>query len=162
MTSKLLTIFVACVFPACALAASPSSPTPSIAPQVEQAAPYPAQDVTFPQGVRGKPGLIYWEPAGYRPLQRDLYLPPETLQRPAQGFPLIVYIHGGWMEGDRHRSGAFTDFPSVLATLAARGYVVASIDYRLIGKAPEQTREANLKALDATFAFFDKTLKPTR
>lgn len=47
-----------------------------------------------------------------------------------------MYIHGGgWMGGDSHRSGAFVDFPEVLASLSARGYVVASIEYRLSGEA---------------------------
>jgi acetyl esterase/lipase len=55
---------------------------------------------------------------------------------PAHGFPLVVYIHGGaWMSGDSQRSGAFVDFPGVLASLAQRGYVVASIEYRLSGEA---------------------------
>jgi len=37
--------------------------------------------------------------------------------------------------GDTHRSGPFVDFPGVLASLAARGYVVASVEYRLSGEA---------------------------
>ena len=43
---------------------------------------------------------------------------------------------GGWNRGDSRQSGAFADFPAVLASLAARGYVVASVDYRLTGEAP--------------------------
>ena len=47
------------------------------------------------------------------------------------------------MSGDTRRSGPFVDFPGVLASLAARGYVVASIEYRLSGEAafPAQARD---------------------
>jgi acetyl esterase/lipase len=55
------------------------------------------------------------------------------------GFPLVMYIHGGgWMGGDSHRSGPFADFPGVLASLSARGYVVASMEYRLSSKTSGQ------------------------
>jgi dipeptidyl aminopeptidase/acylaminoacyl peptidase len=37
--------------------------------------------------------------------------------------------------------------------------VLPSVDHGLLGKTPEQTREANLKALDATFRFIDRTMK---
>ena len=36
--------------------------------------------------------------------------------------------------------------------------VIPDVDHGFIGKTPEQTREANLKALDATFRFIDKTM----
>jgi acetyl esterase/lipase len=50
--------------------------------------------------------------------------------------PLVVYIHGGgWQSGHTRQSGAFENFPGVLASLAARGYVVASVEYRLSGEA---------------------------
>jgi dipeptidyl aminopeptidase/acylaminoacyl peptidase len=37
--------------------------------------------------------------------------------------------------------------------------VIPGVDHGFIGKTLQQTREANLKALDATFRFFDKTMK---
>jgi acetyl esterase/lipase len=108
---------------------------------------YPTAEVSFRGGVRGLPGLVYRRPLGYRPLALDLYLPPLTLDRPARGFPLVVYIHGGgWMSGDPRRSGAFVDFPEVLASLAARGYVVASISYRLSGEATFPAQGQDTKA----------------
>lgn len=108
---------------------------------------YPTPPVSFPGGVRGRPGLAYSEPAGYRPLRLDLYLPPETAKRPPSGYPLVVYIHGGgWTGGDRRRSGAFVDFPGVLAQLAARGYVVASIDHRLSAEAAFPAQAQDVKA----------------
>jgi len=36
---------------------------------------------------------------------------------------------------------------------------IPGVDHAFIGKTLQQTREANLKALDATFRFIDKTMK---
>jgi dipeptidyl aminopeptidase/acylaminoacyl peptidase len=36
--------------------------------------------------------------------------------------------------------------------------VIPDVDHGFIGKTPEQTREANLEALEATFRFIDKTM----
>ncbi len=37
--------------------------------------------------------------------------------------------------------------------------VLPGINHSFLGKTPEQTRDANLKALDATFRFIDRTMK---
>ncbi len=51
--------------------------------------------------------------------------------------PLVVFVHGGgWWTANQRAASAFLDFPAVLANLAQRGYVVASIEYRLSGEAP--------------------------
>ena len=127
--------------------AQPSTPAPEIAAKPVEADNYPTPEVTFPNGVKGKPALVYWEPIGYRPLALDLYLPPETATAPKSGFPLVVYIHGGgWLAGGRHQSGPFVDFPAVLASLAARGYVVASVSYRLSGEAAFPAQIQDVKA----------------
>ena len=120
-----------------ALAAEIPVPAPKVASAPRgQEDSYPGQNVTFPNGVRGKPGLVYREPPGYRALTLDLYLPPKTVPRPAQGFPLVVFIHGGeFLVGDPRHNLPFADFPGVLASLSARGYVVASVEYRLSGEA---------------------------
>ena len=48
-----------------------------------------------------------------------------------------MFVHGGgWWAGNQRAASAFLDFPAVLANLAQRGYVVASIEYRLSGEAP--------------------------
>jgi acetyl esterase/lipase len=112
------------------------SPAPRVAAETVQKDHYPAHAVNFPNGVTGLPGIVFWKMAGYRPLALDLYLPPVSMKPPAEGFPFVAYIHGGgWLVGDTHRSGPFVDFPGVLASLAARGYVVASVEYRLSGEA---------------------------
>ena len=130
-----------------AAAAQLASPVPEIGEEGGQVDHYPPHKATFPNGVTGIPGVVYRVQTGYRPLTLDLYLPPPTLPRTAQGFPLIVFIHGGgWMRGDSHRSGAFVDFPGVLASLSARGYVVASIEYRLSSEAVFPAQAQDVKA----------------
>jgi acetyl esterase/lipase len=120
----------------CAAVAQLPQPLPAVASQPVEQDHYPAPPFRFANGVRGVPAVVYRTQPGYRPLTLDLYLPPATARKPAHGFPLVVYIHGGalggdWMGGDSRRSGVFVDFPAVLAALAARGYVVAAVDYRL-------------------------------
>jgi acetyl esterase/lipase len=125
--------------------------TPVVPPQIAvgagQAAPYPGDRASFPNGVLARPGLVYSALAGYRPLVLDLYLPPDALRRPPEGFPLVVYIHGGaWLGGDRRRGGLFVDFPGVLAALSARGYVVAAVEYRLSREAAFPAQAQDVKA----------------
>lgn len=128
-------------------AAQLPSPPPEVAAQTVQVDHYPAGNVTFPNGVTGVSGVVYSARTGYRPLTLDLYLPPKTLQKPAHGFPLVVYIHGGgWLGGDSHHSGTFVDFPGVLASLSLRGYVVASVNYRLSSEAKFPAPVQHVKA----------------
>lgn len=67
---------------------------------------------------------------GFRPLQLDLYLPaPATEPTPA-----VVYIHGGgWSLGTRRRFGrAFKPWqPTAMERVAAAGFAIVSMDYRL-------------------------------
>jgi acetyl esterase/lipase len=73
--------------------------------------------------------------AGDRSLRLDLYLPAATSARP----PLIVYVHGGaW------RSGSKQSVP--IAALVARGFALASVDYRLTPVAPFPANVHDLKA----------------
>jgi acetyl esterase/lipase len=121
-------------------------PVPAVAdhPIVEDH--YPAREVAFAGGVTGLPDLVYSQPAGFRPLTLDVYLPPRSLNPPKGGFPLILHVHGGgWSAGHSRHAGALADFPAVLASLAARGYVVASLNYRLSGEAPFPAAEKDVK-----------------
>ena len=62
------------------------------------------------------------------PLTLDIYAP----RKQPGGLPILVYVHGGsWKNGDSRHSLSFADFPRALAGLAAQGYVVASVNYRL-------------------------------
>jgi acetyl esterase/lipase len=104
-----------------------------VAGQVVNADRYPEAKVSFPDGVTGYPNLAYASVPG-RSLFLDLYVPPAGKGGSAR--PFIVYAHGGgWSGGSSRTTGAFENWPSVLASIAARGYVVASINYRLTGEA---------------------------
>jgi acetyl esterase/lipase len=98
-------------------------------------APAPAP---LPPAVRGD-GLVTWRAVeyavvpGFRPLLLDLVRPVS----PAE-VPLVVFLHGGgWQVGSRAGMGpmfAAWD-PAPFAELAAAGFAVASLDYRLSGEA---------------------------
>ncbi len=95
---------------------------------------YPRVVVNFDQGIESFPDLTYSTLPGFRPLRLDLYKPRQVPE--GNGLPLVVYVHGGgWQSGHTRHSGAFANWPGVLASLAARGYVVASIEYRLSSEA---------------------------
>ena len=53
---------------------------------------------------------------------------------------------GGWSGGTARTTGAFENWPAVLASLAAKGYVVASVDYRLSGEAKFPAAVQDIKA----------------
>ena len=113
-------------------AAAPEAVATAAHPVLEDR--YPERRIPLAGGVVGLADLTYSVLPGFRPLRLDLYEPPG----PQSGsHPLVVFIHGGgWMSGHTRHSGAFEDWPGVLASLAAKGYVVASVEYRLSGEAP--------------------------
>jgi acetyl esterase/lipase len=84
-----------------------------------------------PEGVELTQGIEYAK-AGEIKLLLDIYTPKDA----KEALPLIVWIHGGgWRQGDK--------FPCPAARMAPRGYVVASVNYRLTDKAawPAQIRD---------------------
>ncbi|MCU1614438.1 MAG: putative esterase [Frankiales bacterium] len=94
-------------------------------------------------GTRALPGLPCAAIAGIRPLELDLYLPPESDGE----VPAVVFFHGGgWRVGSRHCAGpAYLDAePTPFERLARDGIAVASADYRLSGEAtwPAQLHDA--------------------
>ena len=97
----------------------------------------------YPGGIVGFHGIEFANVAGYRPIELDLYRSAQA----GPAMPLVLWIHGGgWSRGDARVSGAYKDWPAVLASLAARGYVVASIDYRLSSEAPFPAALQDVKA----------------
>jgi acetyl esterase/lipase len=103
--------------------------------------PYPDHSVQFAGGVTGFPDIAYAMWSGYRPLLLDLYLPPLS----GKPVPLVLFLHGGSIQGATSRYAlGIDDLPSVLASLAARGYAVASVNYRLSAEArfPAQVQDA--------------------
>ena len=126
MTSKTLLVLSAAMAVAFGLSA-----VGAIAQPVPSTPQYPGHDATFAGGVTGRPDVTYSTVVGYRPLTLDLYMPS------APGpHPLVVYVHGGgWERGEKRLAGTFVSWPDTLASIAARGYVVASVSYRLSGEA---------------------------
>lgn len=107
-----------------------------------------------PQGIIERTGLAY----GTDPDERlDLYLPPGA--PPPQGWPVLVWVHGGaFVSGDRG------DVANYLKILAARGYATIAPGYTLAPSArhprpTEQMLEA-LYWLEAAAA--DHALDPAR
>jgi acetyl esterase/lipase len=96
---------------------------------------FPPLSASFGADVEALPDLVYSVPPGFRPLRLDLYRPRKS-GNVTGGLPLVVYVHGGgWQAGHTRHAGAFANWPGVLARLAASGYVVVSVEYRLSGEA---------------------------
>jgi acetyl esterase/lipase len=115
--------------------------------------------------VRDILAIPYWTPNGFPALTLDIYEPSATAERPSGGFPLVVYIHGGgWIGGDSRANSPFVDFPAVLASLAARGYVVASINYQFSGvaKYPAQAQDVKAAIRFLRLRAIEYDLDPTR
>ena len=92
------------------------------------------QPVNYPGGVTVYRDVTYAVIEGFRPLTLDLFeMAPKPKAAPR---PAILFVHGGgWISGDARHLKGFDDFPVILAALAAKGYVVASVNYRLAGEA---------------------------
>lgn len=102
---------------------------------------FPEIPVRFPRGVKAWRDVTYQVQSGFRPQIVDIYVPAGKGTH-----PLVLYVHGGgWAGGHTRQSGAFEDFPKMLAAFAAEGFTVASVEYRLTGEAvfPAQLRDVN-------------------
>jgi arylformamidase len=75
---------------------------------------------------------------GNDPAQKlDLYSPASA--RPARGYPLLVYIHGGgWRNGTREMVQHKPDF------FNTQGWAFASLGYRLLPEAPVEQQAADV------------------
>jgi len=80
----------------------------------------------LPPGVEASFDVEFGK-GGTKPLLLDLFKPKE-IKRPV---PILIFVHGGaWREGSRKNYGIYCrDF-------ARKGFVVATIEYRLSGEAP--------------------------
>jgi acetyl esterase/lipase len=81
-----------------------------------------AAPVELPPGVREELDVVYASPEG-RDLRMDIYVPAGS---PPEGAPGIVFVHGGSWKG-----GTRKDVRFYAVRYAARGYVTATVDYRL-------------------------------
>lgn len=153
-------IMIGAAAAAFALVCSPALAAPAaatIAAGVVNQDVYPEHRVSFAGGVTGIPDVTFYSPRGHRAVRMDLYLPPASFSGPR---PFVVYTHGGgWSGGSMRTTGAFSNWPGVLAALSAKGYVVASLDYRLladdIAPAAIQDTKAAIKFLRANAAKYN-------
>ncbi|MET9290418.1 alpha/beta hydrolase [Streptomyces sp. NPDC003077] len=89
-------------------------------------------------GVRELRGVPYGLVEGGRPLELDLWLPNADQPHQPEPVPLVLFVHGGaWRRGRRNDMGLGTRSwnPGPFARLAAAGFAVAGVDYRLSGEA---------------------------
>jgi acetyl esterase/lipase len=134
-------------------AAADGIPDFAVADRLVPEDPLPARTLQLRGDVTLRSDLVYSALPGFRPLRLDLYsVEPSRSPR-----PLVVFIHGGgWTTGNPRAGGAFKELPDVLAWLAQRGYVVASIEYRLSGEgmfpAPLHDLQAAIRHLRANAA----------
>jgi len=109
----------------------------------------PAHDAPLPParpaagGVRLLPGVPYAAIPGIRPLELDLWLPPDD----SSPVPVVLFLHGGgWRVGSRRTLGPMYagQDPTPFERMAQAGIAVASADYRLSGEAvwPAQLHDA--------------------
>ena len=125
------------------LPAATSAPPVALAPTAPPPLSFGPQKLSFPGGVAATFDLVYGSLKGFRPLTLDLYQPPAR----GGAMPLVVFVHGGgWNGGDSRHAASFSDFPRALAALAAQGYVVASVSYRLSGEARFPAAVQDVKA----------------
>lgn len=111
-----------------------STPTPLVSPSASAPlAGGPTSTVRPPSAHQAD--VTYCTTEGGTRLKMDLY-PPKNAQGPA---PVVVYVHGGgWMSGNKNDDIARTFF----GELTHRGYLVASLNYRL---APKYTFPAQIQ-----------------
>jgi acetyl esterase/lipase len=104
---------------------------------------FPQAEVAFPGDVVAWPQVEISNLDGFRPVRMDIYAPRDR----SKPRPAVLWVHGGgWSRGDARTLGAYANWPAVLASLAARGFVVASLDYRLSGEAKFPAQIQDVKA----------------
>ena len=140
---KAAPLALAAALAACATATAHPPVDAEIAPKTVRADVFPQPEVDFPGDVTAYPQVEISNLDGFRPVRMDIYAPRDR-SRP---HPAVLWIHGGgWSRGDARTSGAYANWPAVLASLAARGFVVASLDYRLSGEARFPAQVQDVKA----------------
>jgi acetyl esterase/lipase len=126
-----------------AAAAGPALPAFDVLDRLNPVDPLPERTTRWDHPGVTLDAVTYSTIPGYRPLRLDLYRRSGS----ATPRPLVVFVHGGgWSVGNPRAGAAFRDFTQVLAGLAERGYVVASIEYRLSREAVHPAPTEDLAA----------------
>jgi len=94
-----------------------------------------AEQNAIPPGCKTISDVVYGK-VGTRELHLDIVIPNDATDKP---HPCVVWIHGGgWSKGSHKQNRA--------AWLAGKGYVVASVEYRLTGEAVFPAQITDCKA----------------
>jgi acetyl esterase/lipase len=118
-------------------------PNFAVLEKLSPADPLPERETRWAEPGITFTDVVYATRPGHRPLHLDLYRDAGA----TGARPLVVFLHGGgWAQGNPRVGGGFANFPAVLAHVARRGYVVASISYRLSGEAPFPAPVEDLQA----------------
>jgi acetyl esterase/lipase len=124
-------------------ATAPAIPEFAVLERITPADPMPERETRWGNPAVSLTDVVYATRPGHRPLHLDLYR-ESGVNVPR---PLVVVVHGGgWAHANPRVGAGFKDFPSVLAYVAKRGYVVASIEYRLSGEVPFPAQVEDLEA----------------
>lgn len=104
----------------------------------------PAPVIQLPDKVEGLLDITYLERSGYRPLTLDIYRQKDAKTRR----PLVVYVHGGGFAAGSGRmsTASIARVDGFSALIAARGYTVASVEYRLSAEAKYPAQLQDVKA----------------
>jgi acetyl esterase/lipase len=125
------------------MGAAATQPPVEIAAKSVREDVFPQPEIAFPGNVVAWPQVEISNLDGFRPVRMDIYAPRDR----SKPRPAVLWIHGGgWSRGDSRTSGAYANWPAVLASLSARGFVVASLDYRLSGEAKFPAQIQDVKA----------------
>jgi acetyl esterase/lipase len=121
----------------------PPLPDFAVADRLLPVDPMPERQLHWSNPAVTLTDVVYATIPAFRPLHLDLYRQAgDSAPR-----PLIVYVHGGgWAQANPRVGASIVNFPVVLANLAERGYVVASIEYRFSGEAPFPAQLDDLQA----------------
>ena len=104
----------------------------------------PAVTVKYPGNVEASFDNVYSSLPGFRPLVLDVYRMPNAGPKPA-----IIFVHGGSYIGGNLRTDhdpMFGEMDGFMAYVAARGYVVIPVDYRLADEARWPAQLEDVKA----------------
>ncbi|KTE38401.1 MULTISPECIES: alpha/beta hydrolase [unclassified Sphingopyxis] len=140
---KIVGVALFTLLSSCVVATAQTSVEADIAAKTVRTDVFPQPEIGFPGDVVAWPQVEISNLDGYRPIRMDIYAPRDRSRKR----PAVLWVHGGgWSRGDARTSGAYKNWPAVLASLAARGFVVASVDYRLSGEARFPAQIQDVKA----------------
>jgi acetyl esterase/lipase len=136
---SLITLLAACSAPAISASPNPLAVAPATAVPTSIPAVTPFDRARLSTVERD---ITYCTTEGIA-LKMDVHY-PDAMSKPA---PVAVYVHGGsWSSGSKTDSIGMTDVPELLA----RGYLVASVDYR---HAPEWKFPAQIHDVKCAIRF---------